>query len=47
VRVDAHRFLIANYTSPVDWDVDRSWLTGQTLQAGTRLYVVELTFEPG
>ena len=45
VRLDAHRFLIANYTSPVDWDVDRSWLTGQTLEAGTRLYLVELNFQ--
>ncbi|MDP3235587.1 MAG: hypothetical protein Q8N26_22575 [Myxococcales bacterium] len=46
VRVDAHRFLIANYTSPVDFDVDRSWLTGQTIAAGTKLYLVELAFEP-
>ena len=45
VRVDAHRFLIANYTSPVDFDVDRSWLTGQTIAAGTQLYLVELAFE--
>lgn len=45
-RLDAHRFVIANYTSPLNFDVDRSWLTGQTLQAGTKLYLVELTFEP-
>lgn len=44
VRLDAHRFLISNYTSPVDWDVDRSWLTGQTIAAGTRIYLLELTF---
>lgn len=46
VRLDAHRFLISNYTSPVDWDVDRSWLTGQTIAAGTRIYLVELSFVP-
>ncbi len=44
VRVDAHRFLIANYTSPIDFDVDRTWLVGQTLAAGTKVYVIDLTF---
>jgi hypothetical protein len=44
-RLDAHRFLIANYTSPLDGDLDRSWWNGQNAPEGTRLYLVELTFE--
>jgi hypothetical protein len=46
VRLDAHRFLIANYTSPLDRDLDRSWWNAQNAPEGTRLYLVELTFEP-
>lgn len=45
-RLDAHRFLISNYTSPLDKDLDRSWWNGQNSDDGTRLYLVELTFRP-
>ncbi len=46
VRLDAHRFLVANYTSPLDSDVDRSWWRGQNLPEGTRIYLVPLEFRP-
>jgi hypothetical protein len=45
VRLDAHRFLISNYTSPLDGDLDRSWWNGQNAPEGTHVYAVELTFE--
>jgi hypothetical protein len=45
VRLDAHRFLIANYTSPIDAP-DISWVQGQTSEKGTRIYLVTLDFEP-
>ena len=45
VQLDAHRFLVANYTSPV-WDGDRTWLEGQVSDEGTRIYLVEIEFEP-
>lgn len=40
-RLDAHRFLIANYTSPLD-DLDISWVKGQTQDKGTRIYLTTL-----
>jgi hypothetical protein len=43
-RLDAHRFLIANYTSPLD-DLDIGWLQGQTSTKGTRIYLTTLQFE--
>lgn len=46
VRLDAHRFLISNYTSPLDGDLERSWWNGQNAPEGTKLYFIELTFEP-
>lgn len=46
IRLGAHRFLVANYTSPLDGDLDRSWWNAQNAPEGTRLYLVELTFEP-
>lgn len=45
-RLDAHRFLVSNYTSPLDKDLDRSWWNAQNSDDGTRLYLVELRFEP-
>jgi hypothetical protein len=42
-RLDAHRFLLANYTSPLD-DPDIGWLEGQAADAGTRIYFIELSF---
>ena len=45
VRLDAHRFLIANYTSPVETP-DLSWVQGQTSEKGTRIYLLTLDFEP-
>jgi hypothetical protein len=46
VRLDAHRLLISNYTSPLDKDLDRSWWNAQNSEDGTRLYLVELEFKP-
>ena len=44
-RISAHKFLLANYTSPLD-DPDVSWLTGQTSSRGTQIYLSEITFVP-
>lgn len=44
-RTGAHTFLLANYTSPLD-DPDISWLDGQVSDRGTRIYFLELSFEP-
>lgn len=44
-RLDAHRFLIANYTSPLD-DLDISWVKGQTQDKGTKIYLTTLEFKP-
>ncbi len=43
-RLDEHRFLVANYTSPV-WDADRTWMEGQLADDGTQIYLVEIAFE--
>lgn len=45
VRLSAHRFLLANYTSPVETP-DISWVQGQTSERGTRIYLLTLEFEP-
>lgn len=42
-RLDAHRFLIANYTSPLE-NEDISWLQGQS--GKTSIYFTTLTFVP-
>lgn len=42
-RLDAHSFLVANYTSPLD-DPSISWLSGQV--GPTSLYLVTITFVP-
>jgi hypothetical protein len=44
-RLDAHRFLIANYTSPLDMP-DLSWLGGQTCSCGTKIYLQTISFVP-
>ena len=44
-RLDAHRFLIANYTSPLD-DPEISWIQAQVSQRGTQIYLSTLTFHP-
>lgn len=44
-RLDAHRFLLANYTSPVD-QPELSWLDGQISPEGTSIYLLELSFMP-
>ncbi len=44
-RLDAHRFLIANYTSPLDLP-DLTWLQGQTCDCGTKIYLQTITFVP-
>jgi len=43
-RLDAHSFLIANYTSPIDHDLDRSWVDGQSSTDGTQIYFLTLRF---
>ncbi len=43
VPLDDHRFLVANYTSPLN-DPDISWLDAQSQDAGTALYLMELEF---
>jgi hypothetical protein len=45
IQVSAHRFLLANYTSPVEYE-DWSWLQGQTSNEGTKIYFVDVSFEP-
>ena len=42
-RLDAHRFLLANYTSPLD--SDPPWFEGQTSERGTQIYLTTLVFE--
>ena len=44
VRLEEGRFLIANYTSPVD-DPERTWLQGQGASDGTQIYLQELSFD--
>ena len=44
-RRGAHRFLLANYTSPRD-QLDFGWLQGQTDALGTHIYLATLTFVP-
>jgi hypothetical protein len=43
-RLDAHRFLVANYTSPLDM-ADPTWIEGQTSERGTQIYLTTLIFE--
>ena len=45
-RTGPNTFLLANYTSPLDDDLDLTWLEGQTSNRGTVIYFVELTFAP-
>lgn len=44
-RMDAHTFLLANYTSPLE-DPDRTWIDGQTSEEGTQIYLTQLQFLP-
>jgi len=44
VQLEPNRFLIANYSSPLE-DPDRTWLQGQLSSEGTGIYLVELNFE--
>lgn len=43
-RLDAHTFLVANYTSPLG-NPDRWWIDGQTNPQGTQIYFVTITFK--
>jgi hypothetical protein len=46
IPLNDHRFLVANYTSPLqhkNW----IWSTGQSSKKGTALYLIELQFNPG
>lgn len=42
-RVDAHTFVIANYTSPLD--KERVWIQGQLSPSGTGIYLATIRFE--
>jgi hypothetical protein len=44
-RIDTHRFIFANYTSPLD-NPDISWLEAQGSELGTQIYLMELEFTP-
>ncbi len=44
-RLDAHRFLVANYTSPVDMP-DLTWFQGQTCDCGTKIYLQTIELVP-
>ena len=46
VQLEANRFLVANYSSPLEGDIDRSWLEGQIAEEGTGIYLMELHFVP-
>jgi hypothetical protein len=44
-RLDAHSFLVANYSSPLDkpWP---NWFSGQVSRRGTQLHFLKITFAP-
>lgn len=44
VKLDEDRFLVANYTSPLD-EPDVTWLAGQLSDEGTSIYLIEIEFE--
>lgn len=44
VQLDEHRFLVANYSSPLD-EPEITWLQGQISDRGTQIHLVEITFE--
>ncbi len=41
LRLDEHRYLIANYSSPIQRRKDRSWLSGQLGRTGIYLQILE------
>jgi hypothetical protein len=45
-RLDAHRFLVANYTSPLNQPESITWLQGQVCDCGTKIYLTTLEFVP-
>lgn len=46
VRLSEHKFLVANYTSPISRCEYWSWLQGQISPLGTGIYFVVLDFTP-
>ena len=42
-RTGPHRFLMANYTSPLDTP-DVTWLEGQSSRRGTQIYLMDIEF---
>ncbi len=44
-RAGAHRFLIANYSSPLE-DPQRTWISGQLAEDGTQVSLFRLDFLP-
>jgi len=45
LQLGPHKFLVANYTSPLDHP-DWSWIEGQTSSEGTQIYFIEIEFLP-
>ena len=45
-RTSEHRFLVANYTSPLE-PPDLSWIDGQMSDLGTQIYLLDLVFSSG
>jgi len=45
VRIGPHRYLIANYSSPLKYP-GWSWIAGQTSSEGTQIYFIEIEFMP-
>ena len=45
VRLDKHKYLIANYTSPTTRCEEWSWIRGQVSPRGTGVYFTLITFE--
>mmetsp|Transcript_19723 Transcript_19723/g.27507 ORF Transcript_19723/g.27507 Transcript_19723/m.27507 type:complete len:235 (-) Transcript_19723:26-730(-) len=43
IRLGRHKFLVANYTSPLNHP-DWSWVEGQTSSEGTQIYFIEILF---
>jgi len=44
-RVSKHKYVIANYTSPLDQCKAWWWIHGQLSSEGTSIYLMEIDFE--
>ena len=45
LRISAHKYILANYTSPTSRCEEWSWIRGQISPRGTGIYFVYLNFE--